>query len=179
MLQRVLRSQSPLRIELQQSRRHRLPLADVVQPRPAQPQLTRRVELQLMRLIPRQSRDARPVVLRGRAERSEYLIQLIVRIAHSREYGHAGNHLDEYTPDAPHVQRRRILGASEQNVRRAVPQRDDLVRIRMARDRLRPRQPEIGQFQLARLAYQQVLRLDVPMQHATLVAIRQPAEQLK
>lgn len=61
-------------------------------------------------------RDARPRLLGGRAQQLEDLVQLVVRVADAGERRHAGDHLDEYAADAPHVQRRRVVGAAEQNV---------------------------------------------------------------
>lgn len=61
-------------------------------------------------------RYALPRLLRGRAEDFENLVQLVVRVPDARERRHAGDHFDEYAPDAPHVQRGRVLGAAQQYV---------------------------------------------------------------
>ena len=48
----------------------------------------------------------------------------------------AARHLVEDAADAPHVDGRGVLGGAEQHVRRAVPQRHNLVTVRLGRDRL-------------------------------------------
>ena len=59
----------------------------------------------------------------------------------------------------PHVDGGRVELGAEEDVRRAVPQRDDLGRVAPHRDAERPRQPEVSQLQLAALVDQQVLGL--------------------
>lgn len=67
---------------------------------------TRLVRTQFVRFVTGQMRDARPCLLGGRAEQLEDLVQLIVGVADAGKRWHAGDHLDEYAADAPHVQRR-------------------------------------------------------------------------
>ena len=80
---------------------------------------------------------------------------------------------------SPHVDRRRVDGGAEQHVRRPVPQRDHLVAVRLGGHRLGARQTEVRQLQLAQLVDEQVLRLEVPVQHPVLVAVGQAAQQLE
>lgn len=49
----------------------------------------------------------------------------------------------------------------------------------MTGDALGTGQPKIGQLQLARFADEQVLRLHVPVQHPSLMAIGKPSQQLE
>ena len=79
----------------------------------------------------------------------------------------------------PHVDGGRVELGAEEDVRRAVPQRDDLGRVAPHRDAERPRQPEVGQLQLAALVDQQVLGLQVAVQDVAAVAVREAAQQLK
>ena len=58
------------------------------------------------------------------------------------------------------------------------PQRDDFVRERLDRDRKRARQAEIGELQHAVAVDQQVLRLQIAVQHAVRVAERQAPQHL-
>lgn len=158
---------------------------------------------QFVRFVAGQMRHARPRLLCRCSEQLKNLVQLIVRIPDARKRRHAGDHLDEYATNAPHVQRRRVVGAAEQNVCsngnkmrlvhadqtdafkpklqtwRPIPQRHHLVRVRVTWHTLGARQPKIGQLQFAALADQQILRLDVAMQDASLVAVRQTAQQLE
>lgn len=71
---------------------------------------------QFVRLVTGQMRNARPGLLRRCAEQLEDLVQLIVGVPNARERRHAGDHLDENAANAPHVQRRGVVGAAEQNV---------------------------------------------------------------
>ena len=76
----------------------------------------------------------------------------------------------------PHVDRGRVELGAEEDVRRAVPQRDDLGRVAPHRDAERPRQPEVGQLQLAALVDEQVLGLQVAVQDVAAVAVREAAQ---
>lgn len=61
----------------------------------------------------------------------------------------------------------------------SIPQRHDLMRVSVAGNTFRTRQAEIREFELAALAYQQVLGLHVAMENASLMAIGQATEQLE
>lgn len=63
--------------------------------------------------------------------------------------------------------------------RRPVPQGDHLVGVSVAGHTLGARQAEVGQLELAGAADEQVLRLDVAVQHAAPVAVGQAAQQLE
>lgn len=66
----------------------------------------------------------------------EYLVQLIVRFPNTGEGGHSGDHLDEDAADAPHVEWGGVVGGAQQDVGRAVPQRHNLMWVRVWRHRL-------------------------------------------
>ena len=75
--------------------------------------------------------------------------------------------------------RRGVLPAAHQDIWRPVPQRDHLVRVAANRNPKRPRQPKIGQLQRPGVGDKEVLRLQIPVQDAVLVAVRHPPTQLK
>ena len=58
------------------------------------------------------------------------------------------------------------------------PERDDLVRVRAHGDAERAREPKVGELELALAVDEQVLRLEVAVQHAVEVAVRDAVEQL-
>ena len=66
----------------------------------------------------------------------------------SGEKGPSRGHLVENASDAPHVDGGGVLGGAEEDVGRAVPQRHNLVRVRLRRHRLGAGQTEIGELQV-------------------------------
>jgi hypothetical protein len=72
-----------------------------------------------------------------------------------------GDHLSEDDTDGPDVHRRRVHLLTEQDLGRAVPQRDHLVRVFLDGETEGARQSEVGDLELARIVYEQVLRLQV------------------
>lgn len=106
-------------------------------------------------------------------------VQLIVGVPDAGKYGHASDHLHEDAAHPPHVQRGGVLRAAEEDVGRPVPQGDHLVGVGVAGHGLGPGQAEIGQLQLADLADEEVLGLDVAVQHQPFVAVREAAQQLE
>ena len=59
------------------------------------------------------------------------------------------------------------------------PEGDHLVAVGVRGDGLGPRQPEVGQLELALAGDEEVLRLHVAVEDAPRVAVRQPAQQLE
>ena len=83
------------------------------------------------------------------------------------------DHLGEDAPDAPHVDGGAVVSRPEENLGRAVPQRHHLVRVRAHGDPEGTREAEIGEFERVRaLVHQKVLGLEVAVQDAVRVAIR-------
>ena len=77
-----------------------------------------------------------------------------------------------------HVYGRGVLRGAQEDVWRAVPQRDHLVAVRLRRDGLGARQAEVRQLEFAPLVDEQVLWLEVPVEHPPRVAVRQPSQHL-
>lgn len=109
---------------------------------------------------------ARPAVLVRRAHDLEDLEELVdLRVA--REQRAVVDHLDEDAADGPDVDGRRVRLGAEQDLGRAVPERDDLVRVRAHGDAKRAREPKVGELELvARALDEQVLGLEVAVQDA-------------
>ena len=113
----------------------------------------------------------------GRAHDLEDGHELLLRVGAGEERAPRG-HLGEDAARGPHVDRRRVLGRAHEHVGRAVPERDDLVRERAHRDPKRAREPKVRELQVAALVDQQVLRLQVAVQHAVVVAERNSLQQV-
>ena len=135
--------------------------------------------LPLRELVPvAQARDARPDALAGRAEQLEDVQQLL-QLGVAREQRLLARELGEDGAHGPHVHGRGVVAPAQQNLRRAVPQRDDLVRVRLHRHGKRASQPEIRNLDdVLRLVHEQVLRLQVAVHHAVAVQVRAPEAKL-
>ena len=129
------------------------------------------------RLEVREGRDAGPLRLGGRAEDAEDLEDL-VDLAVAREERLARRHLRVDAADTPHVDARAVLPAAEQDLRRAVPERDDLVGVGAEGHAEGPREPEVGEFEVAFFVDEEVLGFEVAVQHAVGVAVARSFEQL-
>jgi len=114
--------------------------------------------------------DAGPINLGGRAQDAEDLEDLI-DFAVAGEKGFTGGHLGEDATHTPHVDACTVLPAAEQDLRGAVPKRDDLVGVGAKRHAEGPRQPEVGELEVAFLVDEEVLWLQVAVQDAVGVAI--------
>jgi len=80
---------------------------------------------------------------------------------------------------APRTDRRRVRPRAQQHVRRAVPQRHDLVREGVDGDAEGACETKVGELELVALGDEQVLRLEVAMQDAILVAEGGALEELE
>ena len=146
MLQRVVRGDPTRRIVLQH-------LREQVDPRGVKRRHESRKSVRRGRIprqvgvVFRQVDDAGVVGAGGRAEETEDALELIP-LRCSRDEGTAVRHLREYATHAPHVHRRAVPPGTHQHVRRAVPQGDDLVRVRPHGYPERAREAEIRELQL-------------------------------
>ena len=94
--------------------------------------------LRELRFVFRKRRDGGPRVIVGRAEDAKDAKQL-VDLGVAREQRRLVDHLGEYAPDGPRVDGRGVVPGAEQNLGRAVPQRDHLMRVRADGDPERAR----------------------------------------
>ncbi len=90
----------------------------------------------------------------------------------------AHGHLGEDAADGPDVDRGGVLAGAEQNLRGTIPQGDDLVGVVAHRDAEGAGEPEVGQLELAGAVDEQVLRLEVAVQDAEGVAVRNAVDEL-
>jgi hypothetical protein len=122
---------------------------------------------------------AAPVVVGRRAAEFEDLVDLL-DLGAALEHGAARVQLREDAPRAPEVDGGCVRRGAEQELRRAVPERDHAAgqRRRGGRRREQVGQAEVRHLELAGVAHQQVGALDVTVHHPARVAVRQPLQQL-
>jgi hypothetical protein len=113
------------------------------------------------------------------AEDRIYLVQLADFPAIAREDGSPGEDLDHDARGTPDIYRGAVLGLSEQQLRGAIPDGDDTVRV----IELVPFGIEAGQTEISQLEYtigthQDIGGFDVSMQNATLMKIIKTFEEL-
>mmetsp|Transcript_25471 Transcript_25471/g.78404 ORF Transcript_25471/g.78404 Transcript_25471/m.78404 type:complete len:353 (-) Transcript_25471:83-1141(-) len=127
-----------------------------------------------------EARDAGPRGLVGRAEDAEDSEQL-VDFGIAREERATRSHFSEDAADGPEVDRRGVVLAAEQDLGGAVPERDDFVGVgALARGREGAGEAEVGEFEGAVATIEEeILRLEVSVEDASLVAIRDAAEHLE
>ena len=87
-------------------------------------------------------------------------------------------HLREYATDRPHVDSHLVATGAEKNLGGAVPKRDDLVGVGARRYAERAGEAKVGQFQVALLVDEKVLRLKVTVQDTVRVAKRDTRDRL-
>jgi hypothetical protein len=93
--------------------------------------------------------------------------------------GLAGEQLGEDAPGAPEVDGDAVLGGAEQELRRAVPERDDAAGHGLALGGVEGGgEPEVGDPEHAAVVDEQVGALDVPVQDAAGVAVAQALQDL-
>ena len=107
-------------------------------------------------------------------ENAEDLIDFRV----AREEGRTHRHLGKDAAHRPHVDRRIVVARAQQDLGRAVPERDDFVRIGAQRNTKGTRQTKVGELQVALLVNEQVLRLEVAVQNAVGMAEADATDEL-
>mmetsp|Transcript_13399 Transcript_13399/g.42337 ORF Transcript_13399/g.42337 Transcript_13399/m.42337 type:complete len:230 (+) Transcript_13399:328-1017(+) len=122
--------------------------------------------------------DAVPEGVGGGAEDAEDLEEL-VDLAVARKHGLLGDHFDDDGPDGPHVHGRGVGLRAEEDLGRAVPEGDDLVRERSDGRAERASETEISHLQDAVLGDEEVLGLEVAVHDAAHVAEGDAAEHLE
>ena len=113
--------------------------------------------------------DARPIVLGGRADGLADQVELL-EVGLGGQEGLAQHELREDGAHAPHVDRAAVVARAVQQLRRPVPPRDDLRRHLVVRVLEAGGETEVCELHLAVCRDQQVVRLDVAVQHEVLVA---------
>mmetsp|Transcript_10411 Transcript_10411/g.22099 ORF Transcript_10411/g.22099 Transcript_10411/m.22099 type:complete len:417 (-) Transcript_10411:311-1561(-) len=121
--------------------------------------------------------DAGPRGLGGRAEQAEDERELLKLVAAGQDRL-AQQQLGEDAADGPHVDRRAVETRTEQQLGGAVPERDDPVGVRSKLLLKGPREAKVCKLELPLVVDQQVGALDVAVEHAVLVAVGHPLEQL-
>ena len=129
-------------------------------------------------LVFRELTDAWPTPLGRRAHEPEDLEQLVL-VGGAREERPAGEHLGHDAAGGPDVDACVISARAEEDVRRTVPERHDLVGESVNWYAEGACETEVCEFQLAGVVNKQVLRLQIPMQHSIVVAKRYAAKKLK
>mmetsp|Transcript_11313 Transcript_11313/g.42246 ORF Transcript_11313/g.42246 Transcript_11313/m.42246 type:complete len:234 (+) Transcript_11313:467-1168(+) len=123
-----------------------------------------------------QQLPVRPRLVRGRAQRLEDALELI-RLIPAHEQRGSPEDLPEDASGRPHVDSVRILPCTQEQLRRAVPDRHDLCSHELRRA-MEPRQPKVGDLHDALVVDEQVGRLQIPMQDEIRVAVLQPLQQM-
>lgn len=91
----------------------------------------------------------------------------------------SGDHFGKDTAQTPDVNRRGVIFTSQEDLGSPVPQSHHLVRVSAHRHPKRPRQPEVGQFDLALSVDEQILWFEVPVENPVRVTESQALEQLE
>ena len=122
-------------------------------------------------------RDARPGPLGRRAHQAEDLLQLVL-VGGAGEERPPGVHLRHDAAGGPDVDAGVVGAAAEEHVRSAIPQRHDLVGEGVDWDAEGAGETEVGQFELAFVVDEEVLRLEVAVQDPVFVAEGDASEEL-
>ena len=121
--------------------------------------------------------DADPGALGGRAHYAEDFLELVF-VRGAGEEGPAGVHLCHDAASGPDVDAGVVGAGAEEDVRRAVPEGDDLVREGIYGDAERAGEAEVGEFQLTFVVDEEVLGFEVAVQDAVVVAEGDALEEL-
>jgi hypothetical protein len=122
--------------------------------------------------------QAAPEVFGRRATELEDPVDLL-DLGAALQDGPARVHLREDAAGAPEVDGGLVRRGAQEQLRRAVPERDHPAGERRRRRRREEvRQPEVRHLELAAVVHQQVGALDVPVHHPARMAVRQPLQQL-
>ncbi len=120
-----------------------------------------------------------PAVTRRRARARPAHLKNLVDLAVALKHGLAARHLGKDAARRPHVDGCRVRRLPEEDLGRAVPERDDLVRVGAQRHSVGAREAEIGKLEHARrLVDEDVLRLEIAVHDAVRVARLRAREQL-
>lgn len=121
--------------------------------------------------------DAGPGALAGRAHETENLLQLVL-VRGAGEEGAAGVHFGHDAAGGPDVDAGVVGARAEEDIRGAVPEGNDLIGEGVDGDAEGPRKTEIGEFELALVVDEQVLRFQVAVEDAVFVAESDALQEL-
>lgn len=179
MLQHLLRAGPPRRIQGQQINQQRAPRGRQERELGAQDRaLGDGVLGQAQRARVGQPPEARPRLVGGDPAELEDLGQLVDLVLALQERLF-GQQLPEDAPDAPHVDRGAVLLGAEQQLGRAVPQRDDQLGHLGRRVAEVARHAEICDLEHAPVVEQQVGRLEIPVQDPVGVQVGHARRELQ
>lgn len=102
----------------------------------------------------------------------------LVNLGITREERLAGAHLSKDASNRPHVNTRRVLTSTQQNLWRAIPQSDNLVRVCAQGDAERAGKTEISQLEVSLAVDEEVLGLEIAVQNAVAMAVAHAVAQL-
>ncbi len=174
MLQRGGSGDSHLRPELEHAAEQ--VEADLVDLGEEEPQILSGVHLKV-RLVLGELGDARPGTLRGRAHQPEDLLQLVL-VGRAGEQGPAGVHLRHDAAGRPDVDARVVRATAEKHIRRTVPEGHHFVGEGVDGNTECAGQTEVCKLQLAASVDEEILRLQVAVQDAVVVAEGDATEEL-
>ena len=135
------------------------------------------LELREVRSVALQVLDAGPLIRRRCSHDLENLDELIFLVL-AREQGLPGHNLSEDAANRPNVDRRVVVLRAHENVRSAIPQRHNLVRKVLDWDAEGASQTEIRQLKNVVFVDEQILRLQISVEHLVLVALGGAGQQL-
>ena len=126
------------------------------------------------RLVPlhaavvRKALDLRPIIHPRAAQEIEDLQQLVI-LVRPAEDGLPQDELAQNAPNGPDVQAEGVHGRSQKQLRRSIPERDDVGGDATERVAHQAHQSEIGHLQSALVGIEQVGRLQIPVDHPVAV----------
>lgn len=123
-----------------------------------------------------QRAHARPQVVRGRAERVEDLAELI-ELVHARQVGRAQHELCQDAAGAPHVDGAAVLPGAKEQLRRPVPYSADHGGHVPVGAPVDAREAKVTNLNLSVGPDEQILGLEVSVQHEVRVAVLEPSQQ--
>lgn len=94
------------------------------------------------------------------------------------EQGLSRAHFSKYAADGPHIDTGRVLPTTKQNLRGAVPQRNDLVGVGAEGHTKGSRESEISKLEVSVAVDKEILGLQITVQHAVAVAVTDALAQL-
>ena len=150
--------------------------ADLIDLRQEHAQVLRGVDVEVG-LVFGELADAGPGAFRGRAHDAEDLLELVL-VRGAGEEGAARVHFGHDAAGGPDVDAGVVGARAEEDIRGAVPEGDDFVGEGVDGDAEGAGEAEVGEFELAFVIDEEVLRLQVSVEDAVVVAEGDALEEL-